>query len=126
MVVGSKLSRAGGADLELCVGLGGELRGLAVGANAGPMALAVLVVAEVPDPAAQIRLDLTDAERSGCVSHGVLGEFPRYKTPQTAHKRGTLGPPQKSKYPQAIGLWHTGRQASGEGGIRTPETGFPV
>ena len=76
-------------DLELGVDLGGELPGgLAVGADAWPAAPAVFVVAEVPDLAAEIRLNLADAERRRLLGHGILRESSRHKTPQKRHKRG--------------------------------------
>src|SRR5262249_58839184 len=64
-----------GADFELSVDLGGELPcGLPVGADAGPVPLAVFVVAEVPDAAAEVGLDLADAERDRLLGHVILRE----------------------------------------------------
>src|SRR5829696_5782964 len=44
---------------------------------------------------------------------------PATKRHKRRHKWGTPGPSQKGKSPRAKGLWHAGRQASGEGGIRS-------
>ena len=63
---GFEAEGGGGADFELGVDLGGELTGgLAVGSDTGSAALAVVVVAEIPDFAAEVALDLADAERGG-------------------------------------------------------------
>src|SRR5262245_31883417 len=67
------------ADRQLGIDLGGELPSdRAVGADARPMPLAILVVAEVPDAAAEIGLHLADAERSGLTGHDFLRECSRY------------------------------------------------
>ena len=50
---------------------------------------------------------------------------PATKRHKGRHKREALRTAQKGKSRGAIGLWRIGRQASGEGGIRTtPETGY--
>ena len=80
---GLEAERRRGADFELTVDLGRHLLGgVAVGADAGPAASALFVVAEVPDGAPAIAQHLADAERIG-FRHGVTGESPRHKTPQT-------------------------------------------
>ena len=67
---------------------GGELpRGVAVGSDAGPFALAVFEVAEVPDAAAEVAGHLADAERVGA-GHVILREPSRHKVPQTLPQIG--------------------------------------
>ena len=81
--------RRGGADLQLGVDLGGELSGgLAVGADTRPAALAVVVVAEVPDLAPEVALNPADAERDGLLAHDILREPSRHKTPQRTPQTG--------------------------------------
>src|SRR6266545_389271 len=82
--MGWELRAAGGADFELGVDPGGELACyLAVGADAGPVTRAVFVVAEIPDAASAVGLDLADAERNRLLGPDILRESSRHKTPQT-------------------------------------------
>jgi hypothetical protein len=55
---------------------------LIVGPDARPVTLALLVVAEIPHLAAEIALNLADAERFGLAGHDILRESSRHKTPQ--------------------------------------------
>ena len=115
-----------GAGFELFVDPGGELPGgVAVGTDARTPALAVFEVTEVPDAAAEVAGHLADAERVGA-GHAILGDPSRHKTPQNRHKREALRDTQKGKGPWGKHLCHTGRQDSGEGGIRTLERVSPL
>ena len=90
--------------------------------DAGPTALAIVVILQIPDAAADVGFDPSDAECITKFEHGLLRESSRHKTPQKRHKRVNLREPQKCNCPWIVQLRSTGRLESGEGGIRTPET----
>src|ERR1700752_2556967 len=67
---GLKAQCCWGADLELGVDLGGELPyRFFVAADTRPTSFTVFVVAEVPNFAAEIALDIADAKGQGFGSH---------------------------------------------------------
>ena len=108
--------RCDGAGLELAVDRGGELPGGdAVGADARLAAPTVFVIAEISDPAPEVARDPGDAERDRLLAHDILREPPARK----GHKRESLRNAQNGKGRCDKSLCHTGRQASGEGGIRS-------
>src|SRR5262245_39046441 len=84
------------------------------------MTLAVLMVAEVPDAAAEIDVDETDAERLSCASHGVLRESPRHKTPQTAPQKGNSGTIPEKQIPAGHWLMARGQAGKRRGGEKNP------
>src|SRR6516164_8996132 len=76
------------AGFDLPVDQRGELSGgSTVGPDAGPTASAAVVIAEVPDVAAEVPADPADAERVG-FGHATLREPSRHKTPQTTPQTG--------------------------------------
>ena len=74
--------------------------------------MTIFMVAELPDFAAEVRLDLADAGRDGLFAHVIRRESSR-------HKREALRMSQKGKGRCAKKLEPIGQQVSGEGGIRT-------
>jgi hypothetical protein len=86
---GLEAQRRGGADFQLRVDLGGQLPGcFAVKSDARAAALAILVVAEIPNLAAEVALHAADAERRSFSGHG-----PRQRSfpPQNATNTATNG-----------------------------------
>ena len=93
-----------GAGFDLVADPGGELpRGVAIGSDAGPFALAVFEVAEVPAATAELAGHLADAEPVGA-GHVILRESSRHKVPQKLPQTGCAETSQKGKRPvrQAI------------------------
>jgi len=86
---GLKTQRPRCANFQLCIDLCRQLpRDVLIGADARPPAQALVVIAQVPDFAAEIRLDFSDAKRRLALGHAILRESSRYKTPQKLPQTG--------------------------------------
>ena len=111
-------------DGKLSVDLGRKLlRRSSVRTDTRSMTLAVLVVAEVPDLVAKIRLNFANSERLCSARHrGSFREPSCQKRHKQRHESGIPRQSRKRKSLRDKQLCHTGRQTSGEGGIRTRGT----
>jgi hypothetical protein len=82
--------RCRGADFELSIDLRRQLLGgILVSSDTWAPPGTLFVVAQIPDFAAEIRLDFADAKRRFAFGHVILRESSRYKTPQTLPQTGS-------------------------------------
>src|SRR6266849_1447977 len=126
---GFKAQDGRGADFELAIDLCGQLPGgFLVGADARSMALTMLVVAQIPDPAPEVGKHLANAERFG-LGHVILRESSRHKTPQTPPQTGSseeLSERQKPMCQALVTHRPTGKRRGRDSNPRwsKPHTGF--